>query len=142
MIAIAGAAAAVAAILYFSLRSSPYLGDVTWLPVGLARWADSRQGEDIRTAVPFVLLGVCAGWAGRKWHAKVRFVTFLLMLPLGVEVAQLMIPSRTGSMKDVVWGWAGGIAGLLIAGAFRAVIGWLRTVASRWIHRGGDSREG
>ena len=120
----------IAGLLYLSLRGSPSLREVCWLPEWLSAWAD-RHGE-LRTAVPYCAAGLLCPWlltrnqarpTGRSqlighgrlapilWAAASLFVLLLL-----TEGAQLVLPNRFVSLADIAWGTLGivvGVAGSL-----------------------------
>ena len=123
-------------ILYLSLRGSPSLREVCWLPEWLSAWAD-RHGE-LRTAVPYCAAGLLCPWlltrnqarpAGRRypmigdgrlalslWAAASLFALLLL-----TEGAQLLLPNRFASLADVGWGALGIIGGTSAGLCLRAV---------------------
>ena len=99
----------------FQLIPDPALNDVSWLPRWLAGWAD-RFGN-LRTAVPFLLLGLLGGYRLRKtqypprtwwgvWGALLALVTL-------VEVGQSFLPLRHCDWRDIAWGSVGAAAGML-----------------------------
>jgi hypothetical protein len=123
------------AILYLSLRGSPSLREVCWLPGWLSAWAD-RHGE-LRTAVPYCAAGLLCPWlltrnqappTGRSqlighgrlapilWAAASLFVLLLL-----TEGAQLVLPNRLASLADVAWGTLGIVVGVAGSLCLRAV---------------------
>jgi hypothetical protein len=123
------------AILYLSLRGSPSLREVCWLPEWLSAWAD-RHGE-LRTAVPYCAAGLLCPWllirnqarpTGRSqlighgrlvpslWAATSLFALLLL-----TEGAQLVLPNRLASLADIAWGTLGIVAGVAASLCLRAV---------------------
>ena len=123
------------AILYLSLRGSPSLREVCWLPEWLSGWAD-RHGE-LRTAVPYCAAGLLCPWlltrdqarpTGRShpiehsrlalslWAAASLFVLLLL-----TEGAQLVLPNRFASLADVAWGALGIVVGVAASLGLRAL---------------------
>jgi hypothetical protein len=123
------------AILYLSLRGSPSLREVCWLPEWLSAWAD-RHGE-LRTAVPYCAAGLLCPWllirnqarpTGRSqlighgrlapslWAAASLFALLLL-----TEGAQLVLPNRLASLADIAWGTLGIVVGVAASLCLRAV---------------------
>ena len=102
-------------MVYFSWIPVPALNDVPWLPRWLAGWAD-RFGN-LRTAVPFFLLGLLAGNRLRQTHRARRtwwgVWGALLALVTLVEVGQYFLPRRHCDWRDIAWGAAGAAAGML-----------------------------
>lgn len=107
------------AIVYLSVRPSPAVAEVSWLPASLAGWAD-RNG-DLRTAVPF--FPFCLALAlllelrlkfnpgAALWTSAAAGTVMLL----AVESWQLTLPARNFSLADIGWGAAGVAAGCLAA---------------------------
>jgi len=123
------------AILYLSLRGSPSLREVCWLPEWLSAWAD-RHGE-LRTAVPYCAAGLLCPWllirnqarpTGRSqlighgrlapslWAAASLFALLLL-----TEGAQLVLPNRLASLADIALGTLGIVVGVAGSLGLRAV---------------------
>ncbi|GAB3934283.1 hypothetical protein [Larkinella terrae] len=107
----------VALVFYLSWVPSPIMRFVWFLPDWVARWADVKQNEDLRTAVPFVFLGFLTG----TWLAYSRYSwSWWLVAALGLtaiaaiaEVGQLALPLRNFSVLDIMWGGIGSVVGLL-----------------------------
>lgn len=105
-------------IVYFSWIPSPRLTEVSWLPSWVSKWAD--ENERLRTAVPFVGLGLVIGvafihqqqlWRKGWW----QWWIILTGLAAGVELGQLALPRRVFDLIDIFWGSAGGGFGILAA---------------------------
>jgi len=109
------AAALVGVVAYFSLRASPNLSDIAWLPRGITRWLDSPAGSNIRTGIPFLFLGLISFLVRPGSLLSRIFIPVLFLLPLAVELAQFFLPRRCPDVRDVLWAWAGGSLGILIA---------------------------
>jgi len=94
--------------VFLSIKSSPSMSAVDWLPHFLTHWAD-RHGRLCNfpayalLALPFLL---CArhGWQ-RAW-----VVAGLAVLIAALEIVQLWIPSRVADKWDVFWGCSGLLA--------------------------------
>jgi hypothetical protein len=122
-------------ILYLSLRGSPSLREVWWLPEWLSAWAD-RHGE-LRTAVPYCAAGLLCPWlltrnqaraAGRSHPIRdgrlalsLWAAVSLFALLLFTEGAQLVLPNRVTSLADVAWGALGIVVGVAASLCLRAV---------------------
>ena len=107
-------------IFYLSWIPEPQLGKVWFIPSFIARWADEKNNDSIRTAVPFVFLGILTGiyLAYRKghWYGWLVSAVVLITIACIAEAGQFFLPHRSFDVADILWGSAGGIAGeLLIA---------------------------
>lgn len=111
------------AILYLSLRSSPSLSSVDWLPSQLTQWAD-RNGE-FRTFVPYcfasLLLVAIAFFMGKFCIIPAALEKLcilaggsgLLTLLTLTELAQLALEQRVASWADLGWGSLGIALGMI-----------------------------
>jgi uncharacterized protein YacL len=109
----------VGLIFYLSWVSNPDLVHVWFIPKWLAKWTDTRSHQNIRTAVPFVFLGLIIElFDAPKSLSKYRLLLSWLAL-VGVviiaELGQLLRPYRTFSWSDIGWGAIGAFVGLVIA---------------------------
>jgi hypothetical protein len=106
----------VALAIYLSVRHSPAMTTVRWLPRFIAVWAD-HHGRFCNfpayamLAVPFLM--VTTG-ALRRACVAALLVVFVALL----ELVQLWIPTRVADLWDIVWGGAGILA---VWGIFEAV---------------------
>lgn len=107
----------LAALAYLSLRPSPWIEEVVWVPSSISRWAD-RHGILRNTAAFFVFGLFVFAFLGRRWfHAAA-----LCLFATAIEVAQLWIPHRAYDPKDIAAGVAGILAAwLLVCGVCRIV---------------------
>ncbi|GAB4025436.1 VanZ family protein [Spirosoma koreense] len=111
----------VALVFYLSWIPDPNLKDVWFIPNWLGRWTDTKANEDIRTGVPFVILGLCAGFIPlfKFRRGPARWLSLWLLL-VGVvtlaEIGQLFLPHRGFSWTDIGWGALGASVGLAMAG--------------------------
>ncbi|MDQ8195922.1 hypothetical protein QEH59_15920 [Coraliomargarita sp. SDUM461004] len=117
-------------IIYLSLRSSPSMGELAWLPGPIADWAD-RNG-DLRTLVPYALAATLWCWCLRCYYlhkpavqmaSEVRLCCgyllggfVLLVLLLGTELWQVFLPERHPALGDLFWGSVGIVGGLAVGG--------------------------
>jgi hypothetical protein len=105
-------------IAYLSLRTSPVLAEIAWLPDWLTKWADTH-GE-LRTAVPFFVLSFYIGLEAWLAFPKSRSLPALIWLlgayGLGallllVELLQIPMPDRHFTWGDIGFGLLGILSG-------------------------------
>ncbi len=101
-------------IFYLSWISDADLNEQPFIPEWLGKWTNAHY--TLRTAVPFVLLGILFGilLASRQYSIKFWVFTWLALsiVVLIAEAGQLLISSRVFDWEDVLWGVAGAFAGL------------------------------
>ena len=121
-------------VLYLSWRSHPIMGQVWFIPKPIAHWADQRENDTIRTAVPFVLLGLVVGgqlaWQHqlqRHWLTAWGALVGLVVL---AEAGQHFQADRSFDVADIAWGAAGAAVGLGIIGALQLVYFLLRKMGN------------
>ena len=118
----------VCLVLYFSLRPSPALSEINWLPQWLASWAD-RNGN-LRTIVPYLgaslLVSLCVSLYEqifpsisvsvgiRRFICLATGASSLFILLLLTELAQIGLSRRWASWEDVFWGGLGIFLGILL----------------------------
>jgi hypothetical protein len=91
--------------IFLSVKSSPSMSAVGWLPHFITHWAD-RHGQLCNLpayamlAIPFLAVA-----PGRLHRTCVVFS--LAILVAGLEIVQLWIPMRCSDKWDVFWGWSG-----------------------------------
>ncbi len=99
-----------ALVAYLALRSSPWVGELSWLPAGLADWAD-HHGR-LRNLPAFAgltaVLVTALGWR--------RGAGCSALLAVGLECAQLGIRGRSFDPADIGWSLLGVVAIALPAG--------------------------
>ncbi|MBD2755153.1 hypothetical protein [Spirosoma validum] len=110
----------VSLVLYLSWMPDPHLGKAGFVPDWLASWGDMEEFRDIRTGVPLILLGYCAGLlpiVGPSQNIARWLATWLLLTALVTlaEVGQLLLPERAFSWADIGWGAMGALLGLTLA---------------------------
>ncbi|WP_194291343.1 VanZ family protein [Cumulibacter manganitolerans] len=109
-----------------------YGGIVNWLTVrlqGITGWAAIRSGwvEFAANILMFVPLGCLLSLlARRRWHGTV----LALALSVAAEIAQIVIPSRQPSLRDVLGNFSGAAVG--------AVLAWLLVAWARRRDRRAD----
>lgn len=115
----------ITAIFYFSWLPKPNLERYGILPRWLSHWTDNNDNMNVRTAVPFFILGVlCGGYlimAKKAWNNWLGVWLLLVVVVSIAEAGQLLLPFRHFDWGDIVWGAAGAFAGLLPLGLLRFV---------------------
>lgn len=126
------AALIVISVFVLSWLPSPRLAEQVPMPGLVAKWVDSHAHENLRTAVPFLLLGLVDGLrmlgrdAGRR--AWIRSWLCLVLLALVAEAGQLPLPKRRFDLMDVLYGAAGGMLGLMLAALAATLVRLLRSL--------------
>ena len=111
------AAIGAAALAYLSLRPSPFITEVHWIPHGIGKWAD-HHGV-VRNTVAFFVFGFFVfAFIGRRWPHFLALCAF----SAAIEVPQIWLPRRTFDLEDI----SAGIEGLALA--------WLFVVIPRFIY--------
>jgi hypothetical protein len=116
----------VFAIFFFSWLPRPDLASYKLLPDWLSSWTDNNNNMNVRTAVPFFLLGLTVGiWliiAEQTWN--VWFLAWLALTgtALIAELGQLFLPKRHFDWGDVIWGGTGAGASLLLVALLNTVV--------------------
>lgn len=103
-------------VLYLSWLPQPKLGLLWFIPDWLANWTDAVENDALRTAVPFVALGVVFGWysiqkgyIGSQWLAGWLLLVSVVII---AEAGQLLLPHRSFDWMDVAWGAVGALIGI------------------------------
>jgi hypothetical protein len=109
----------IALVFYLSWVPNPDMALVWFVPDWIANWTDARSNGDLRTAVPFVFLGLISGvWLFRSKKSAVWWLATLVALT-GIaavaEMGQIAMPHRHFSWADIGWGGMGSFLGLLVA---------------------------
>ena len=107
----------VLSVLYFSWISSPRL-EYNWLvPSRIAKWADSYENMNLRTAVPFFFIGIFTGFLLILNNAILKrwiiIWTLICLLVVLAELGQFFRPHRIFDKGDIKWGVLGATLGLL-----------------------------
>jgi hypothetical protein len=128
----------LAAVTYFSLRSSPAMATVPLFPGWWGRWLDGhdtlKNGLGFGALALAGLMAVRPRCVRRRAHGAGRgaegwMLGFLALLILGLELAQLGLEKRQADWRDVVAGWL----------ALVVVFGALRLTQPRQAHAGVNS---
>ena len=126
----------VVAVFYLSWVAQPKLSSLWFMPSWLGKWTDAGGNENLRTAVPFLLLGGLSGvWLAKKNMAFRQWVIALALLILVAtvaEVGQLFLAQRTCDVGDILWGTAGSFVGLVIVSFSRIRISFVKKTASKY----------
>lgn len=133
----AGTAAAwvllAGAVFYLSWLPQPQLGGQVPMPGFLSAWVDAGTNQNLRTAVPFLMLGLAAGaglWArDAPWPQWIFQGLMMVAIAVVAEAGQLLIPARTCDAGDIVWAAAGAAMGL---GAARLGGKAIQVAAGHW----------
>ena len=101
-------------VFYFSWLPNPDIGKESYFPKWLGEW--TNKNGNLRTAIPFVFLGLLLEYEFVKLsgHWKMRVILLILLLEMVViaEVGQLFLSRRHFDPVDIVWGFLGSITGL------------------------------
>ena len=110
--------------VYASLRDSPYLVELPFMPKGVGRWLDVH--ENTRHLWGYAVLTLLTGWAflgGRTPVAWRNLVLSLSGLAILLEALQIFLPHRRADVWDVVWSLLGAAFGGLLGAAFARMTG-------------------
>lgn len=109
-------------ILFCSWTASPALSTLPGVPLGVGMWLDDEANNQIRTAIPFFLLGITLGFAlpiNVGWRRVTYYWIFMILLAAAAELGQLKLPERQPDIMDFVWGGVGAALGLFPVVAIR-----------------------
>lgn len=104
------------AVIYVSLRKSPYLAEVPLVPGWVGNYLDNH--ENSRHLIGYTALAGICGWTfcrgkgGRSWLVLWCLLGLLALL---LETAQMALPDRHADWRDVAWSWAGSAVGAVLA---------------------------
>lgn len=107
-------------VFYFSWLPDPDIGYKSYFPAWLGKWTNANA--NLRTAVPFLFLGIIAEiWFNDGQHVlRKRTIIFLAasLVVTAAEVGQLFLPHRTFDLRDIGWGMTGTAVGMFIGATF------------------------
>lgn len=103
--------------IFLSVRSSPAMMTVAWLPKWVGHWLD--QYGRFRNFPAFGMLAIPFLIITPQFLQRACIIALLALLVDSLELVQLFIPTRYADMGDIFWGWAGLLAAW---GIFEAVI--------------------
>ncbi|MDQ6755979.1 MAG: VanZ family protein [Bacteroidota bacterium] len=113
-------------IFYLSWKPQPQISSVWFIPQWLGAWADAKNNDTIRTAVPFLFLGIASGacllYSRLSAIYWIIFAICCIFIAFIAETGQLFLPHRSFDFKDILWGAAGSTAGLAITFIVGALI--------------------
>ena len=115
-------------LIFCSLRESPHLSELQWMPTSLGQWIDSHGVG--RNVVAFGLVALALSAGRRSTRQIFAWCLGLAVLAATLEVAQLWLPRRVFDWKDIAAGWAG----IAVAGS---IVYWSRSLV-----RGSDREDG
>lgn len=114
-------------VFYLSWLPDPDVGSNWYFPKWLGDW--TNKNGNLRTAVPFLFLGLFSSYTiYRKFQSARFYLQFLLLLiliaiSLIAEAGQLFLPKRHFDWADVAWATAGATSGILLSILINLVIG-------------------
>jgi hypothetical protein len=110
----------IGAVFYFSWLPQPDFRTISFIPGWLARWSNTH--DTLRTAIPFLFLGIYAGlWLTYSKKSPIWWLfTWLAFVLIAIiaEVGQVFLPLRVFDLRDILWGCAGTLSGLFGAALF------------------------
>lgn len=107
----------IMSVLYFSWIESPRFSLNNFVPKWIANWADKHANDNIRTAVPFVFLGILtSSFLILRKRFSLWLISWLMLVVLVIiaELGQLLLPLRSFDLKDVYWGALGAFIPLVL----------------------------
>lgn len=107
----------LALAVYLSVRPSPAMMTVNWLPRFIADWAD-HYGR-FRNFPAYAMLAVPFLMVTPGTLRRARVAVLLVVFVAALEFVQIWIPTRFADLWDIFWGGAGILA---VWGIFEAVI--------------------
>lgn len=114
-------------VLLLSWLPSPDIGDVLPFPTGLKKWINDNM--NLRTAVPFIFLGIFAAIIISSLPQRMIACFWALLLLLAVvilaETGQLLLPKRHFDWGDIGYGLLGSITGMLVGFFSFQLIQWV-----------------
>lgn len=116
----------IALILYLSWQPSYDFRHLWFIPGWLSEWTDKHENGNIRTAVPFLFMGLVSGFlpirrANPLYRWSIRWLILVGVVTMA-EAGQLFIPSRYPSFEDIGWGALGALIGVVGAITFETVL--------------------
>ena len=108
-------------VFYFSWLPNPEIGSKSYFPKAIGHWINYYG--NLRTAVPFALLGGLGEFFIKKNGTRPRLVLLglLLLIVTVAELGQLVLPKRHFDWADIGWGAVGSVVGIAVAVGFKRV---------------------
>ena len=102
------------AVMYLTLRPSPDLAEIFWIPDWLGNWAD--KNGNVRTAVPFFIPSMLWGLISRRKKLPVHLSGYaaIWLFLIITESLQIFLPQRNMDIGDIGWGSFGMALGGLV----------------------------
>lgn len=117
-------------VCFLSWLPSPQLSAYGFFPKEIGHWVDAYENMNLRTAVPFLLMGLLAGvwlvFTGQSWQRWVGLCLGFMGIVFVAEVGQLHLPYRHFDWGDIGWGTTGALAGMALGAVFAYLISLLR----------------
>ncbi|SFB74578.1 VanZ family protein [Massilia yuzhufengensis] len=116
------------AMTLFIVYGSLFPFNFTATPLPLSRFLAevdllANRADAIDNFFLFFPLGIALYASFFRWRARTfGAVLALLSLAIGIQLAQLYLPSRTASLSDAVWNTLGIMSGMLVATQAQAVL--------------------
>lgn len=111
----------IASVIILSWLPHSDIGNLPIFRKSVGRWIN--HFGNLRTAVPFVFLGILGELnLFTKWSGIRKRIVLLISLILVVTIAetgQLLLPYRYFDWADIGWGFAGSIFGIFLGIFFR-----------------------
>lgn len=114
-------------IFLFSWFPNPRISTYGFFPQALGQWVDADANINLRTAIPFLGMGLFSGiwlvFTRQHWLYWVGCGLGFLSIVFVAEVGQLVLPNRHFDWGDVAWGTAGALGGMAIGACLGYLIG-------------------
>lgn len=98
----------IGVVTFLSLRSSPAISTVWWIPRFVANWADRHGRFDNFPA--YGMMGVPFFMIASAFRRQVWVFAVLSLIIISLELTQLAIPTRHCDVWDMFWGCMGLLA--------------------------------
>jgi hypothetical protein len=116
--------AGILLVFYFSWLPSPDISIQPYLPKWLGSW--TNQNDNLRTAVPFVFLGLTGElilFNNRSiWYRRTLVLFSLVLIVTLAELGQLFLPKRHFDLWDIFWGMAGALGGMILGATCKRIL--------------------
>jgi hypothetical protein len=123
VISLVGLAYVLVAVFWCALTKSPLMAEVYWIPSWLGKWADAYPV--FRNFPAFALFSFISSLvlsSSKSIQRTVPPLTIVIIswlgvsvLGVGLEFAQLWIPTRSFDLSDIAWTLAGAFTGAFLA---------------------------
>ena len=117
-------------VCFLSWLPNPIISSYGFFPHQVGHWVDADANINIRTAVPFLFMGLLAGvwllFTRQAWQRWVGVFFGLVSIAFIAEAGQLWLPYRHLDWGDIGWGTAGALAGMALGAVFAYLVALLR----------------